>query len=221
MKTRKAPSPLGVSRSVERTIRRMIIEGELAPGTRLVETRIGELLGVSKTPVRDALTSLAKTGLVEAQPFRGSQVIEITPTFVDEVLEMRQMLETAAVERSFDRLSAENLEHMESLAVQMEESAQRRDFQSVVERDAEFHRHFFEVGGQRLLLEFWSYLEPRIQLIQSYGRMHSPPTPSGTDLKSHQTYLEAIRSRDVGIARDAVIQHIENGRRRIYSMFQL
>ncbi len=210
---------MGVSRWVERRLRQMIIQGDLAPGARLVETKIGDLLGVSKTPVRDALTSLAKTGLVEAQPFRGSQVVEITPRLVDEVLEMRAMLERDAVERALSRLAQEDLDQLDALAHRIEEAAQAREFHRVVEYDARFHRRLIEVGEHRLLMEFWSYLEPRIQLIQSYGRMRSPHPPPGSDLQSHQAYVAALRTGKVSAALDAVNRHIENGRRRIYSMF--
>src|SRR5690606_22910331 len=104
-----------------------IVSGELRPGSHLIEATIAQELGISKTPIREALRALPETGLVEVIPYRGAFVREITPEFMQEVLTLRSHLETYAATLALPNLTEEDLGMMLAVAGEMEELTQRGD----------------------------------------------------------------------------------------------
>ena len=97
------------------TLRRQILKGELKPGERLMEINLANRLGVSRTPVREAIRKLEHEGLVEMVPRRGAHVAEITRQELNDVLEIRRSLETLAISRVCGTLTEENLRNVEEV----------------------------------------------------------------------------------------------------------
>ena len=107
---------------VFKTLRQAILRGELKPGERLMEIKLANKLGVSRTPIREAIRKLELEGLVLMIPRRGAEVAEITEKSLNDVLEVRKALEELAVQLACERMDEEGLEALKKAAKEIEES---------------------------------------------------------------------------------------------------
>ena len=123
-------------------LRQFILEGDLEPGARLGEVELAAQLGVSRTPVREALRALSSQGLVEILPNRGARVARWSVKDLDEIYELRVMLESHAAERAANRMSPAETDELDELCTQMETCARRgskHDLLELSELNARFH----------------------------------------------------------------------------------
>ncbi len=134
-----------VDRAVEE-LRDRILAGEFAGGVRLGEVEIAGELGMSRTPVRQALLRLAAEGLVEIAPNRGARVIARSDAELEYVFEMRARLEGLAARQAATRATPEQLDLLDTLAHQLAEYAAERDTPMVTKLNARFHGTLLEIG---------------------------------------------------------------------------
>ena len=123
---------------VFKTLRQAILRGELKPGERLMEIKLANKLGVSRTPIREAIRKLELEGLVLMIPRRGAEVAEITEKSLNDVLEVRKALEELAVQLACERMDEEGLEALKKAAKEFEESLGSEDVTRIAEADAAF-----------------------------------------------------------------------------------
>ncbi|WP_158299577.1 GntR family transcriptional regulator [Paenibacillus antri] len=203
------------SQKVAETLRKAIFRGDLKLGERLVEANVAKTLNVSITPVRQAFGQLATEGLINVVPYKGTNVVNITPAFIEEVYSIRSKLELMAVELAFPNLQPSDWDKLEAYARKMELLTQAGDYQEAAEVDIDFHRMFYERSEHGLLLEMWSMLQSRIQLFQSYGRIYSPPSEKGEAENRHLAIVDAVRQGDRMLLLRLTEQHIEAGKRMV------
>lgn len=199
------------SEGVTDSLREAIIQGELRPGERLVEARLAEELGVSTTPVRAALSQLTSEGLVVVYPYKGSYVTEVTPKLVAEVLGVRKRLECFAAELALSQLSGDDFATLTEYAEAMEACVQQQRTYEAVEYDTLFHGLLYQRSGHSLLLDLFFGLQPRIQLMQSYGRLFARPTPAGQTQANHLAIVDALTTGDQDQIRHVIEGHIDHG----------
>ena len=182
-----------------------IVSGELAPGDRLVETRIAQELGTSQAPVREALRDLELLRLVESEPFRGSRVRKFDEEEMTEVYPVRASLEELAA-----RLATVNLDgDVSALEIELEamkKAVKQNDTQSLVEHDITFHRLIVEAAGNSVLEQCWKSLgvESRIT-ISLYGTYMDPTLAA----ERHVKLIDAIRSGNASAAGREARKHVE------------
>jgi len=182
-----------------------IVSGELAPGDRLVETRIAQELGTSQAPVREALRDLELLRLVESEPFRGSRVRKFDEEEMTEVYPVRASLEELAA-----RLATANLDgDVSALEIELEamkKAVKQNDTQSLVEHDITFHRLIVEAAGNSVLEQCWKSLgvESRIT-ISLYGTYMDPTLAA----ERHMKLIDAIRSGNASAAGREARKHVE------------
>jgi len=182
-----------------------IVSGELAPGDRLVETRIAQELGTSQAPVREALRDLELLRLVESEPFRGSRVRKFDEEEMTEVYPVRASLEELAA-----RLATVNLDgDVSALEIEfeaMKKAVEQNDTQSLVEHDIAFHRLIVEAAGNSVLEQCWKSLgvESRIT-ISLYGTYMDPTLAA----ERHVKLIDAIRSGNASAAGREARKHVE------------
>ena len=182
-----------------------IVSGELAPGDRLVETRIAQELGTSQAPVREALRDLELLRLVESEPFRGSRVRKFDEEEMTEVYPVRASLEELAA-----RLATANLDgDVSALEIELEamkKAVKQNDTQSLVEHDITFHRLIVEAAGNSVLEQCWKSLgvESRIT-ISLYGTYMDPTLAA----ERHVKLIDAIRSGNASAAGREARKHVE------------
>lgn len=193
-----------LSAQVKDRILTWILEGDLEPGSRIVETQIARELGTSQTPVREALRDLATLGLVETQAYKGSWVRNPTLDELQEAIVVRAELEALAGRLAAVRRSEACIADLERLLGEMMNAAERGDPHGQAIKNAEFHERIVEAAGNRTLARVWSLLEP-------YSRTYITASRPGIDLhwlgKRHDAILEAIKARDPDLAEEAMRSH--------------
>jgi DNA-binding GntR family transcriptional regulator len=186
-----------------------LLAGVYPPGSRLVETRIAQELGVSQAPVREALRDLEQLGLVESAPFRGCSVRELS---VDELLEafpVRSALETLAARLASDRITEAQLSRLADLIQEMRTTAEPLT-QSTV--DAAFHETIVEAAGNATLLQLWQRLQPHARTFIS---LRLPASRHGSLADRHEPILAALRRRDPEAAAAALHEHLADAADRL------
>jgi DNA-binding GntR family transcriptional regulator len=182
-----------------------IVNGDLKPGERLVETRIASELGTSQAPVREALRDLELLRMVESEPFRGARVREFGDEELVEVYPVRAALEELAAKEATKRLAGDVAE-LELEVDAMREAARVGDVSALVRHDIGFHRRMVEAAGNPVLEQCWKSLgvEGRIT-ISLYGTYVEPEEAA----ERHAPILEAIRSGKPAAAGREARRHIE------------
>jgi DNA-binding GntR family transcriptional regulator len=179
-----------------------ILSGELAPGDRLVETRIAQELGVSQAPVREALRELQLLRLLDAAPFRGTWVREISDEELIEVFPIRAALEEVAAREAAKRLDGD----VAALEKEVEGMANAKDVLAQVEHDARFHQLIVEASGNQRLIELWSSLQ--VEARTTITALATGLTPEEA-AELHRPILEALRRKNAKAAGREIRGHVE------------
>ncbi len=198
-----------LSSQIKDRILQLILEGDLQPGDRLVETRIAREFGVSQSPVREAIRDLAAVGFLEIVPFRGARVRQVTrEEFLDD-MEMRGELEAIAARRVGSRISELQLAQLRRLIDEMHAMAEAGDAHGQARKNTEFHRMIVTASGSDALLRAWTVLEP-------FARTYMTAMAPGTDLvwlgDRHTTIVDALEAGDSDHAASVMRQHATEAR---------
>ncbi len=193
---------------VFKTLRRAILTGELKPGERLMEIHLADKLGVSRTPIREAIRKLELEGLVVMVPRRGAQVAHITSKGMSEVLEVRLALEELAVRLACDRITDEELERLLIACDAFEKAVETEDIAKITNADVAFHDIIEEASHNARLSQIISNLAEqmyryRVEYIKDNSGWN-------TLIKEHRMITDAIVKRDTSLATEAMHVHIKN-----------
>ena len=189
-------------------LREKILSGVYAAGTELKEKSIGEELGVSRTPVREALRQLELEGLVEMIPNRGAFVVGISMDDIKDIYEMRSRLEGLCAKKAAENRTKEQLSVLEENVYLSEFHYEREHFEQILELDNHFHEMMYEASGSKLLKktlgDFHHYLERvrKITLSSKERAKHS--------IEEHKQIVDAIREHDGERADNLAHVHIAN-----------
>lgn len=188
-------------------LRERILQGELAPGARLVERTLAAELGVSRIPIRDALNILRGEGFVSAFPNRGMVVTPLTRQDVEELFEVREALEVLAARRATEHATSEELDRLAAILAESEAAAERSDAQTVGRCNQDFHDQLTAMAHNVLLTSMMEPLEGRLHWLL---RQNDNPQPLHTE---HAALFEAIRSGDPDRAANRALAHVRTSRR--------
>lgn len=191
-------------------LRASIIGGELEPGEIYSATMLAERLGVSPTPVREAMLDLASAGLVEPVRNRGFRVLTPDDRDLDEVGELRLMLEVPAMRRAVERGSDEAIEALERSVVAIEQAAEKGDLPAFLLADREFHLGILEMTGNRRLVKLVEQLRDQTRLIGLKELTETGGLMSSAG--EHREILEALRARDADSVEHLMRVHLEHTR---------
>jgi DNA-binding GntR family transcriptional regulator len=190
-----APASESRAETAYRVIRRRILDNVWAPGYQALEESLALELGMSRTPLREALVRLANEGLVEVIPRHGMRVLPISPSDMREIYEILSSLESMAAERvARARPSAAKLAPLEKASRDMETALKRDDLDSWAEADERFHRHLVELcGNARLAGIVFNYWDRAHRARMVTLRMRPRPVNS---TREHLAIVAAIRRGD-------------------------
>ncbi len=200
------------------TLRRAILKGELKPGERLMEIALAERLGVSRTPIREAMRKLELEGLVVMIPRRGAQVANITEKDLNDVLEVRIALENMAIMKACSRITSEELEKLDMAALEFQRMTTEGDLVRMAEADEAFHEVLYQAADNRRLNQVLNNL--REQIYRYRVEYLKEEETRNLLVREHKEIMEAVRNRDVESAQEISFQHIENQRRAIMQSIQ-
>lgn len=190
------------------TLRQAILKGELGPGERLMEIQLAERLGVSRTPVREAIRKLELEGLVIMVPRKGAEVAGITEKGMKDVLEVRKALEELAVELACQKVTEENIEYLEQHLVNFENIILTGDLTDIAEMDVDFHDAIYSATDNGKLVQMLYNL--REQMYRYRVEYIKDEEKRITLLEEHKEIIHALKNRNTTAAKDAIRKHIDN-----------
>ncbi len=190
------------------TLREAIINQTLKPGERLMEIQLAEEMGVSRTPVREAIRKLELEGLVVMVPRKGAYVAGISMKDIHEVYELRSALEALAASLAAVRITDEELEEMERQMVREAKETEENNLQGIVSIDTTFHDLLYQAAHNQRLVQFINILQEQLQRFRAATL--SRPGRSKYALEEHKKIVEALANKDAKLAAKLATEHIEN-----------
>ena len=192
------------------TLREAILRGQLQSGDRLREIHLAQQLGVSRTPVREAIRKLELEGLVLTIPRKGAVVANIAQKDLEDVLEVRCALEELAVRKACRKMTAEQLPLLIKAADTFEECIQSEDLEGAAQADVDFHEVIIEAAQNHRLIEILSDIRSR---VYRYRLENLKCKSSHPDLiRQHRMLCDALAQRDEEAAVSVIRGHIESQR---------
>ena len=193
---------------VFKTIRQAILTGELKPGERLMEIHLANKLGVSRTPIREAIRQLELEGLVIMVPRKGAQVASITEKSMTDVLEVRLALEKLAVELACKRISYSQKDELKEALEGFETAVGNRDASEIAKADEAFHNAIFSATGNMRLGQMVNNLAEqmyryRFEYIKDEGGRERL-------VEEHKRIYDAVIKGDIETATKEISVHIKN-----------
>ena len=193
---------------VFQTLEQAILMGDLQPGERLMEIHLAERLGVSRTPIREAIRKLEQEGLVVNIPRRGAHVAEITKKDLSDVLEVRSALEELAVELACERITEEELSELKEACLRFIRAIEHSDLEQSVRQDIAFHDVIYRASHNERLIQMATNL--RMQMYRYRIEYLKDSEAHPVLIREHRTLIDCIERKDVEGAKKVMRSHIEN-----------
>lgn len=190
-------------------LREAILRGDAAPGSRLGETELAEQLGLSRTPVREALRQLASDGLVTVLPNRGARVAEWSREDLEEIYELRALLEAHAAARAATRIPDEQVALLVKLCDEMDDCARQAtasDLDRIAELNARFHGLILEASGSARLTGLMKAVVQVPLVLRTFH--HYSPEALRRSLGHHREIVAAFRAGDADWASSVMRSHV-------------
>ncbi len=200
------------------TLRDAILTGKLEPGERLMENQLAEKLGVSRTPIREALRMLEIENLVELTPRKGAQVLDMSKKDVIDILEVREVLEGLGAQLACQKMTPEALLELKKTQEEMEKAAKEGNVEKMANADEHFHDIIFLSTKNEKLIQMFNHL--RIQLYR-YRLAHVKLEMGIKNIiAQHRRILEAIEQRDANAGESLAKEHIQYHAKFILDVLQ-
>ena len=190
------------------TLRQAILRGELKPGERLMEIQLANKLGVSRTPIREAIRKLELEGLVLRIPRKGAEVAEITEKNMLDVLEVRRALEELAVKLACERITEEEIQELKEAADAFQKILSEKDITKIAEADEAFHDVIFKSTGNDRLIQLLNSLREQMYRYRLEYLKREEYHPQL--LEEHQQIIDRITRKDQSEAAELIDRHIGN-----------
>ena len=193
---------------VFQTLRGAILKGDLKPGERLMELQLASKLGVSRTPIREAIRMLEQEGLAVTIPRKGAEVAKMTEKDMEDVLEIRLSLEGLAVRLSCEKITPAALQELKVAMEDFEEKTKNGQFVEMAKADVKFHEILYKASNNPKLQQLLSNLREqmyryRVEYLKDdsiYPRL----------IEEHQKMYDALKSKDSKLAESYVERHLHN-----------
>lgn len=190
------------------TLRQAILRGELKPGERLMEIQLANKLGVSRTPIREALRKLELEGLVNMVPRKGAEVADITEKSLRDVLEVRKALEELSVQLTCEKITEEEIEELKRVAERFKDTLDDQDVTKIAEADVAFHDVIYTAtDNQKLILllnnlreQMYRYRVEYLKKEEAYPQL----------IAEHEELIDNISKRNKEEATRIMCEHIDN-----------
>jgi DNA-binding GntR family transcriptional regulator len=189
---------------VHRRVREAILESELPPGETMSQVALADELGVSRTPLREALRMLQGEGLIEARPNRRVRVSPISVSDLEELYALRVCVEAQALRLAMPRMTSEHIALLEGSIAQMAHYAEQRDMRRWLVPHAEYHRQLTSLAGGR----FATLLSQLFDHAERYRRLHLGHGPTAWATADHREILDAVKRGEAEPAARLLAQHL-------------
>ncbi len=193
---------------VFQTLREAILKGELKPGERLMELQLASKLGVSRTPIREAIRMLELEGLAVTMPRKGAEVARMTEKDMEDVLQIRKALDELAVGLACDNMTEESLEQIYGALKNFEESTRSRDVKKIAQADVEFHDTIYRAADNPKLVNMLNNL--REQMYRYRVEYLKNDTVYPRLIEEHEKIYEGLKRKDKETVVEIVSHHVMN-----------
>lgn len=209
IKVQGIPSKRSLSNFVYESVKRMIVKGELPPGSRLVESRVALQLGMSRTPVREAFQRLEKEGLVKKNIVGGVFVADLTKEDIEETFGIRSVLESYAARLATLNCSKKDLEQLGKKVKQYEEALEEKRFDELSKINTEFHDLLYKLSKSQRLIRMINELRDHISRFREV--ILKVEEMAHQSKEDHRKMLELMEKRDAEGVEKVVREHILRG----------
>ena len=206
---RPAP-PAALHEQVTQRLREMLVESRIAPGAKLNERELSEVLQVSRTPLREAIKRLAAEGLVELLPNRGAIALELSEADVRHTFEVMAGLEAQSGELAAERITDAELAEIKALHYEMLAAYTRRDLSAYYQINAAIHRSFNAAAKNPVLTATYNQVNARLQALRFRSNQDGDKWQRAVD--EHIAMVQALEARDAAALRQVLMQHLDNKR---------
>ncbi|MGF6376918.1 DNA-binding GntR family transcriptional regulator [Clostridiales Family XIII bacterium PM5-7] len=184
-----------------------ILTGKITPGTRMMEVELAEEMGVSRTPIREAIRKLEKEGMVSIEPRRGAYASDISMKDMVDILEVREDLEGLAASLAAERITEEQVEELRRITKGYSEAIQNSDTEKIIQFDEKFHKHIVGCTGNNTLIQLSETIQElalrfRYLYYDDFSRYVNMPV-------EHKEIIDAITSGDAQTARVVADEHVK------------
>ncbi|MGC8874119.1 MAG: GntR family transcriptional regulator [Chloroflexia bacterium] len=206
-----------IQASVVERLRQMILSRRLLPGQRLAQDELARLLGVSRTPIREALHRLASEGLVTLSPYRGASVANFSVADLEEIYAVRLALESYAARLAAQSITEQELDRLEDLLHVMQHAFEQHNFNLLLEAHHEFHATLYAASKKQRLSSLASQY---LKLTDVYQRMALSLGRGAKDpVVEHGEILEALRRRDAEQVEQMIRTHLRMTVEELQALF--
>jgi DNA-binding GntR family transcriptional regulator len=193
---------------VYRLLRAALLDGRVPPGGQLREAHIAADLGISRAPLREALTKLEEDGLVVKIPFRGAFVAEVSPETIAEIASVRYLVEPYAAELSAQALRTTHKKRMLATIKAMHDAGRKNDIPASIDAHLQFHRLFYECSGHGVLQDLWNGWESKLRLFFAADHQSFPDLD---DLAvAHERLAEMVLDGEIDVFRHELAHHVHS-----------
>ena len=190
------------------TLRQAILRGELKPGERLMEIQLANKLGVSRTPIREAIRKLELEGLVLMIPRKGAEVAEITEKSLRDVLEVRRALEELAVQLACEKITKEEIRELERVAKEFQQVVNSSDITEIAEVDVCFHDIIYTATDNQKLIQLLNNLREQMYRYRVEYLKRDGVFPQL--IAEHEAIIRHIENNEKEKATEVMWRHIDN-----------
>ncbi|MCM1261745.1 MAG: GntR family transcriptional regulator [Butyrivibrio sp.] len=201
------------------TLRKAILTGKLQPGERLMELHLANQLGVSRTPIREAIRKLELEGLVRMIPRRGAEVAQITEKDLKDVLEVRRALDALCAELACDRITEEEKFQLKKACAGFERATATRNVTTIAEADVKLHDIIVAATGNKRLIQMVNNLSE--QMYRYRFEYIKDESQHNHLVEEHKMIYEGIVSHDKQKAANAARVHIDNQEKSIIKLIHM
>ncbi len=195
-----------ITQKVYEHIKRSILSGAVAPGTRLLEAEIAEQMGVSRSPVRETFRLLEADGLIETRANQGAFVRQLSSDDVREIYTARSLIEGYIAGLAAAKATVQDVEQLRRALKRVEEAALSEDYEATLDADLDLHRLIWEICGHKVLHGIVTRLEVQIRMFMA---VQAPLFDNLWDsIEDHRAIVDAIAGGDGDRARSSMEQHI-------------
>jgi DNA-binding GntR family transcriptional regulator len=189
-------------------LRQMLVEGAIAPGAKLNERELSELLQVSRTPLREAIKMLASEGLVELLPHRGAIAVALDEQAVRDTFEVMAGLEALSGELAARRITDEELAEIRATHYEMLAAYTRRDLSAYYRLNAQIHRAINAAAKNPVLSATYERINARLQALRFRSNQDGAKWKNA--MREHEQMMEALAARDAAGMRKVLATHLNN-----------
>ena len=190
------------------TLRQAILRGELKPGERLMEIQLANKLGVSRTPIREAIRKLELEGLVLMIPRKGAEVAEITEKSLRDVLEVRRALEELSVQLACEKITKEEIRELERVAKEFQQVVKSSDITEIAEVDVRFHDIIYTATDNQKLIQLLNNLREQMYRYRVEYLKRDGVFPQL--IAEHEAIIRHIENNENEKATEVMCRHIDN-----------